>query len=56
MVLEAEKSNTEVSASVEFLRHHHMGEGRKEKGELSNYTPPSLFITGVDLSVIVKPS
>lgn len=46
----------EVSASVEFLQHHPMGEGRKEKGELSNYTPPSLFITGVNLSVMVEPS
>ena len=56
VVLEAEESNLEVSASVEFLQHHPMGEGRKEKGQLSNYTPPRLFITGVNLSVMVEPS
>lgn len=43
VVLEAEESNMEVSASVEFLRHHPTGDGRREKGELSKYTPPSLF-------------
>lgn len=56
VVLEPEESNMEVSASVEFLRHHPMGEGRKEKGELSKYTPPGLFITGVNLSVMAEPS
>lgn len=43
VVLEAEESNMEVSASVEFLRHHPTGDGRREKGELSKYTLPSLF-------------
>lgn len=56
VVLEAKESNMEVSASVEFLLHYPMGEGRKEKGEPSKYTRPSLFITGVNLSVMVEPS
>lgn len=43
----------EVSASAGLLWHHPVV---MEKGELSNYTPSSLYMTGISLPAGVEPS